>query len=184
MLTKSINVETREEIEILPGDCLLYRPKGKFGWLISLKTWHMIGHCECFIGEFVDKNDKSGTIYTNKSVASRDGKGVDVYDFRVDNLCYVLRPPDSFNLVHAMNWFDNQARGQKYDWLGLLRFGWRTKFQPDKMAENKQFCSEFLARFYNKGDWPLFNTEDCDSIAPFEFLLAPFVRIIKLLEVQ
>ncbi len=72
---------TQPQIEALlqPGDCLLYRPKGVFGFFIRVKTWHHIAHCEMYVGK-------------GKAAASREGKGVAIYPLRVSELAYVLRP--------------------------------------------------------------------------------------------
>lgn len=151
-----------------PGDCLLYSPgHSVFSLLISIKTWNAISHCECYIGD-------------NKSVASRDGLGVGEYDLRLNGLKYVLSPPiEKFSIIEALRWFET-VKGQKYDWLGLLRFSWSSAYVPGELTDNKMFCSEFLSRFYDKGGWEIFNDVDCDSIAPCNFLLAPFVKRIKL----
>ena len=54
-------------IALRSGDCLLYRATGLFGWLISIKTWSVVSHCEGYVGN-------------GKAVASRDGVGVGLYD--------------------------------------------------------------------------------------------------------
>jgi len=141
------------------GDCLLYSPKGFFGWVISLKTWHEVAHCEAYVGG------------PGLSVASRDGVGVGQYDWRRSELKYVLRPNQPFNLAAALERFNSEWRGQGYDWLGLLRFGWRAPVSAFRF-QNKQFCSEFLTRFYRAGGMDPFNGEDADAIAPFMFLLS------------
>jgi len=141
------------------GDCLLYAPKGFFGWVISLKTWHAVAHCECYVG-------------TGLSVASRDGIGVGQFDWRRDGLKYVLRPNQPIDLFAALARFDSEWRGQGYDFMGLLRFGWREPVSLFRF-QNKQFCSEFLCRFYRAGGIDPFNGEDADSIAPFQYLLSP-----------
>lgn len=143
-----------------PGDNLLYRPKGFFGWLIAIKTWHKISHCECYIGD-------------GQSVASRDGIGVGIYPLRTAELCYILRPKEPFLLAAAMDKFRRSYQGQGYDWAGLLRFAWREPVSQIRF-NNKQFCSEFLTRFDRDGGMKeLFNGEDADAIAPFQFLLDP-----------
>lgn len=144
-----------------PGDCLLYRAKGVFGWLIALKTWHSIAHCEAYIGN-------------GRSVASRDGIGVGVYDTRLSELRYVMRPkPGTFSQPLALNTFYRKYQGQGYDWLGLLRFAWRAEVSATRF-NNKQFCSEFLTRYYRAGGLEPFNeAEDADAIAPFQFATSP-----------
>lgn len=144
--------------ELKPGDALLYGPKGFFGWVISIKTWHAVAHCECYIGN-------------GQSVASRDGLGVGQYPLRTEGLIHVLRPTAPFQLFRAMLWYVQSAKGQKYDWMGLLRFAWRARVVPEAQ-DNKQFCSEFLARFYRAGGMDPFNGEDADAVAPSYFLLS------------
>jgi hypothetical protein len=144
-----------------PGDCLLYAPKGFFGWVISIKTWNQVAHCEVYIGN-------------GKSVASRDGIGVGEYDLRTSELKHVMRPNQPFELRLAYDWFARKARGQGYDWLGLLRFAWRSRVVPERF-DNKQFCSEFAARFYRAGGLDPFNGADADAIAPFQFAVSPYL---------
>lgn len=151
--------------KLQPGDCLLYSPKGFFGMLIFLKTWHNVAHCECYLGN-------------GKSVASRDGQGVNIYPLRNTELIYVLRPKQNFNINKALAWFCKEARGQKYDWLGLLRFTWRSDYIKGN-TNNRQFCSEFLTRFYRNGDLPIFNKEDADAVAPYEFTLSEYLEDVS-----
>ena len=79
------------------GDCLLYKPSGIFGWIISIKTWHAIGHCEGFLG--------TDLIGRRWSVASRDGLGVNTYELRTKDLALVLRPIQPFDQTAALAWF-------------------------------------------------------------------------------
>lgn len=152
-------------IDAQPGDCLLYKPTGLFGWIISAKTWHWISHIEIYTGD-------------GQSVASRDGKGVGLYPVREDKLVYILRPNQLFNLPKAMEWF-NLVNGQGYDWLGLLRFSWRKSYVPENLTANKQFCSEFATRFYRNGGFDPFPREDADAIAPFQYESNPFFSLVK-----
>jgi len=158
--------------ELQPGDCLLYSPapKSVFGWLIAIKTWHAVSHCEVYIGE-------------GMSVASRDGKGVDSYPVRWDNLSIIMRPKGEykFNLQAALKWFITEAKGQKYDWVGLLRFSWRSDFVKGG-ENNKQFCSEFATRFYRAGGLDPFNGEDADAVPPYLFSISPVFSRVPLKE--
>jgi hypothetical protein len=148
-----------------PGDCLLYSAKGLFGAAISVKTWHSTAHCEIYVGNCC-------------SAAARDGLGVDIYPVRGEQLQYILRPKLSMNISMALAWFIKQAQGQKYDWLGLLRFTWRKKY-VFKGTDNRMFCSEFLTRFYRAGGFEPFSTcVDADDVAPFEFLTSPMLDLI------
>lgn len=137
---------------VQPGDVLLYRPSGVFGWLIALKTWHAIAHCEAYAGR-------------GYAVASRDGVGVGRYPVRREGLVRILRPVPAVDMDAAMAWFAT-VDGQKYDWLGLIRFAtWRAQHPRDRM-----FCSAFLTRWLRAGHAEPFQPdEDADSIAPFEF---------------
>lgn len=139
-----------------PGDCLLYRPTGFFGWLIAVKTWTKVSHVEVYAG-----NDTS--------VASRDGLGVNRYSMRLDGLGYILRPNKPFSLMAGIAWFDG-VRGQKYDWLGLLCFTLAVK----QGAKDRMFCSEFATRFYRAASLQPFSPEtDADHVAPAQFLQSP-----------
>ena len=139
---------------LLPGDCLLYRPKGFFGWLIAVKTWARIAHCEMYFGR-------------GWSVASRDGEGVNYYPVREDRLAAVLRPKKFFDMPAAMKWFRATAWHQKYDWLGLLCF----TLAKSQSNLNKMWCSEFLTRCYRQGGFhPFAPWWDADRIAPAQFI--------------
>lgn len=139
------------------GDCLLYSGNSPLSWLIKIKTWNKITHCEMY---FVN-----GT-----STASRDGIGTGVYPFRDKGLIKVLRPIipfDSIKLVEFINNTDNQP----YDWFGLLRFVWigKVPFGNNK----KMFCSEYMVRAYRAAGLEMFNKVDADTIAPWMFELLP-----------
>lgn len=149
---------------IKPGDVLLYQGTGLFGLIIQLKTWSKIGHCEVYVGD-------------GYSIASRDGKGVATYPLRINNLIRILRPNRPFKLALAIAWYLTEAQGQKYDWLGLLRFTWGTDYCKGN-TNNKQFCSEFLCRFFRSGGVDICNSCDADQIPPCFFDLSPvFDRI-------
>lgn len=161
-----LKVDDVQSITIKPGDCLLYKSTSLFGLLIGFKTWHDVSHCEAYVGQ-------------GFSVASRDGKGVEKYPIRTDGLIHVLRPTVPFDLDKAMRVFRMKYKGQKYDWMGLLRFAWRSKVVPDN-KDNRQFCSEFLTRFYRAGGLDPFNGMDADCIPPCHFLLSDhFVEVMN-----
>jgi hypothetical protein len=141
---------------------MLYSPKGVYGWIISIKTWHSVAHVEAYVGHTVGGNKQL-------SVASRDGVGVGQYDTRFDGLIHIMRPVVPFAIDTAMQRFRKEWQGQGYDWLGLIRFGWRAPVSNLRF-NNKQFCSEFLARWYRAGGLDAFNGDDPDAIAPSDFL--------------
>jgi len=130
-----------------PGDGLLYRPSGLIGRLIALKTWSPWSHVEMAIRQ-------------GKTIAARE-EGVNYYDTRWDHLGMVVRPPRTFDINTALDWFDDKACGQAYDLLGLFRF-----FTCGKQSLDKQFCSELLTRVYREGGVPIFNGQDADLVPP------------------
>lgn len=147
------------------GDVILYRPtKGSiFGWIISIKSWHKISHCECYIGD-------------SFSVASRDGIGVNNYPVRDTEAAVVLRikPEYKFSLPAALKWFLT-VRGQKYDWLGLLVF----TLAVHQGSKDRMFCSEFVTNFLRAGGVEPFSPEtSADSVAPFQFETSPIFDLV------
>lgn len=133
------------------GDVLLYDRKGFFNSLIRLKTGSKYSHCEVYAGN-------------NMAWASRNGEGCYLYCFDARGLVGVYRPITQPNLQKADEWFQSSAKGQKYDWLGLLAF-WFARWQGAK--NRKMFCSEFVVRFFVEAELPLFASEtDADSVSP------------------
>jgi uncharacterized protein YycO len=136
------------------GDCLLYSGNSPYSWLIKVKTWNKITHCEMY---FVN-----GT-----TLASRDGQGVNFYAFK-ENPIKILRPKATLNQETLVEWFLT-VQNQKYDWLGLLRFAYWDKIPTGH--NNKMFCSEFLVRAYRAAGLKIFSWFDADAIAPWMFEL-------------
>lgn len=133
------------------GDCLLYRPKGIFGRIIQVKTWHNISHVE---------------VYANfgMSFASRDGLGVNLYPWRDTELAWVLRPSKPLPNPEAGIRYAMGMEGTPYGWGNLLAFvGLPIKF-PGIV------CSAFATEIYRHAGWNIFPTDASDDIAPFEFL--------------
>jgi hypothetical protein len=142
---------------LLPGDLLLFRSTGLMGQGIQLKTSSKVTHCEIYIG-------------SGRTIASRDGIGVDTYDFKHDNLAMILRPTGSVDMSEMIKWHLT-VKGQKYDWAGLF-FG----FVARKWGRenNKMFCSEYCTRAYRKGGvQPFRPSVDADSISPGDFFKSP-----------
>jgi len=160
---------------LLPGDTLIYRPKGFFGHLIAIKTWNKhASHVEVYLGN-------------GESFASRDGIGVNVYKLRTHGLSYILRPVPRLNWDRAWIWIDS-VKGQKYDWKGILVF----TLAVGEGSYEKQFCSEAWTRFYRAAGVEPFSTYrdgnplvDADTVAPstclysaqFEVLWSPYVDL-------
>jgi uncharacterized protein YycO len=137
------------ETNLRPGDCLLYSPKGVFGKIVQLKTWHPISHVEIYRG--------MGTSW-----ASRDGQGVNSYPWRNTELAYVLRPTQTLYLTNADAWATLQI-GTPYGWLELLEFINITH------RGKGMFCSEFACYYYRAAGWPMFPLDLPSQIAPFQF---------------
>lgn len=140
------------------GDVLLYRGSGLFGWLIRLKTWHDVGHVEVYVGH-------------RQSVASRDGKGVDLYPLRTAGLITVCRPKLPVDVLAGLTWFHGM-RGTPYGWLDLANFLGLT---VDKRGI---VCSPFATLFCRAEGLDPFNGEPANDIAPFEFALSPVFQVI------
>lgn len=143
--------------DLLPGDCLLYFQNSVFDWLVALKTWNKVAHIEIYAGQ-------------GKSLASRNGKGVDIYPVRFPGLAMVRRPTIPLNWDKGMIWFYSTAKGQGYDWKGLLCFTLAVR----QGSAKKMFCSEYGARQYRKFGLNICAPDyDADKIAPAQHLQTP-----------
>ncbi len=138
--------------DLLPGDTLLYKRSGFFGWIISLRTGSVISHVEIFAGN-------------GESVASRDGVGVGRYPFRTQGLGYVLRPA-TFHADLANKWFES-VKGAKYSWIDLANF-----ILPSVTVDSTgMFCSEFAVGYLRAGGVGLAHKEPTVKISPRDFRL-------------
>jgi hypothetical protein len=143
-----------------PGDCLVYAGRSFWSWFIKVKTWSPASHVEVYIGD-------------GKAVASRDGKGVNLYDSTNTNLLAILRPNETFDIKAALAYFDT-VRGRKYDWWGLMRF-----FRIGQYTDKKMFCSEFATSFYRAGGFfPFHATYEPDKVSPGMYLASPEMDLI------
>ena len=139
--------------QLRAGDALLYKARGFYGWLISLKTWHPVSHVEICLG-------------LGLSAASRDGLGVNLYPLRLSDLAYVWRPRDRFNAVAALN-YAVAHKGEPYGWLDLLAF------IGIKRDGKGIVCSPFATDVQRAGGIDPFNGEESRLIAPFQWLTSP-----------
>ena len=149
---------------IEPGDSLLYygesgpnhfgkQHAGIVDWMIAVKTSYWIAHIEIYTG-------------SGMSVASRNGIGVNRYPLRLGGLMAVRRPRQGIDLFSAEKWFVGSARGQGYDFKGLLCFYLAVK----RGSPTKMFCSEFALRWYRHAGFQPFNPDvDADRTGPCEF---------------
>ena len=147
------------------GDALLYygsadpripsrdQNAGFIDLAIATKTSGRVSHIELYAGDGI-------------SQASRNGIGVNRYALRLPGLVAVRRPKVIFDWGIGEHWFDSSARGQKYDFLGLMCFYLAVKRgSPDRM-----FCSEFALRRYRHSNFQPFNPDhDSDRTSPFDF---------------
>jgi hypothetical protein len=148
-----------------PGDVLLYRPKGLVGWLIASRTWSNWAHVEVYIG-------------AGRSVASRDGIGVDEYPVRLTELGRVLRPHQRIDRSAAMTWFHAKAQGQRYDYLAILRF-LLPHFITRDLDTTRQICSAFAVRFLRAGGVDLVAPDlDADLVAPSTLVATPAAVVL------
>jgi hypothetical protein len=139
-------------LDLQPGDVLLYKPKGIFGRMIALKTWHNIAHVEIYMGSGI-------------SVAARDGLGVNYYPLRTEQLVHVLRPEIPFD-IEAADQYIASVLGQPYGWLDLLRF---IGFNVNGKG---MICSTLATNVLRAGHVAIFNDESADDVAPFQFMLS------------
>lgn len=147
-----------------PGDHLLYGAREWYDFIVAFKTWSPAVHIEIYNG-------------LGMSLASRHGIGVNMYPLREADLITILRPKKIGTLPNAARWFAEFARGQGYDWKGLLCFMLAVKQgSPDKM-----FCSEFACQFDRAAVIDSFAPDfPADKVAPGSFLMSPAFEKVPL----
>jgi len=151
---------------LTPGRCVLYRPSNLIGVIISIKTWSWTSHIEVVVSR-------------TTSVAARM-EGVNEYPIRNDKyVCGVLEPTMPFDLTSAMEWFDAQAKGDKYDLGGLFDF-YLPKDQGNNTTNYKsEFCSMLADLFYNAGNfYPFAAAWPAKKVAPAQFWQSPLFKQI------
>lgn len=141
--------------DLLPGDVLLYKGRGVFGWLTRTKTWADVGHVEVYVGDGI-------------SVTAAKHKGVNYYPVNLGkDLRYVLRPITSVDITSGVEWFESNARGQKYDTWGLFKAFYLRK----SGAKDKMWCSEIVDAFLRACGVNVFASDlPPDAVAPSQFL--------------
>jgi hypothetical protein len=123
-----------------PGDAILYFSHDFGSWLIALKTWTKVAHVEIYRGNQV-------------SYSSRCQTGVNAYPLRLDGVAAVRRPKQPLDLLAADAWFETNARGQPYDWRGLLCFALARRGGE----RHKMFCSEMATHYYRAAGFAPFD---------------------------
>jgi hypothetical protein len=145
---------------IQPGDVLLYSGTGFNAWVIKVKSWSAVSHCELALSQ-------------TQTAASRDGIGVGTYELRRDDLIHVLRPDTPLDMT-GVKAFHAACLGQQYDWWGLLRF-----YTLGQQSMDKQFCSEYVTRLLRHGRLePFQDAYDADLVSPGMFLCS--ARLIRI----
>jgi hypothetical protein len=144
--------------DLVQGDFLFYGPKRMFDLVSQIvmrrTAWGYAVHVEIFHGE-VD-----GQLM---STASRNGIGVNLYSLRTEQLISVRRAKHNWNYHEAFAWFLDNAKGQGYDFKGLMCF----TYAVQQGSPNKMFCSEYATRFARKGDFHIVNYRtDADTVSP------------------
>jgi len=153
---------TRAELQ--PGDILLYCPVSPWGWLIRLKTWSPVSHCETYAGQ-------------GKSIGARDGRGVNTYDLMTDHLRNVVRPPSTLDLAKMLTWHQSVI-GKGYDWWGLMAF-----FRLGKGVKDRYTCSEHVTLAMRAGGIEFFQPNyPAQSVSPGMFLTSPIAEVCAYVE--
>lgn len=120
------------------ADILLYdTPDNMTDDIIELGTASDVAHIEIYHGNGL-------------SLASRNGIGVNAYDFRLEGLMYVRRLVVPFDQKKADAWFYAGIRGLPYGWAGLLQF------VNMEIPCKGLICSSFVDLYLQKGDAPMF----------------------------
>jgi cell wall-associated NlpC family hydrolase len=124
--------------DLIAGDILLYATKDLVDDVIEWKTSADVAHVELYVGD-------------GKSWASRNGIGVNAYDFRSQGLMRVRRPKVAFNLAKAQPWFDSKEKGQPYGFGDILENA------GVDVVMNGEDCSHFVKDAMEQGDAPQFD---------------------------
>jgi hypothetical protein len=142
--------------DLRPGDCLGYFSRDLIDYAIALKTWTRLAHVEIYEGNGL-------------SVASRNGLGVNRYPLRKTDIAVIRRPFGGMDFESAKSWFETTARGEKYDWKGLLCFTLAVR----QGSMNRMYCSEFMLRWYRAAGFLALDPDwDADKTPP-AFILVP-----------
>lgn len=160
------NLITNIPGELMPGDILLYGSASVTDKLIEFKEGDPdTAHVEVYVGSGI-------------SVASRNGIGVNSYQFRTSGLVHVRRPTGVFVREYAWPWF-LQVKGAPYGWgdikatLDLVEEPEDAWTQPAILMQTGMDCDHFAAVFLWKGMCGQFDvTFDFRKLTPRDFKLA------------
>ena len=139
--------------QLQPGDVLLYKPSSVFGYAIAWLTAGWVSHVELYAGD--------GYAY-----ASRDGRGVSLYDARLDGLAEVRRSTVPLDRTAMHHEFAKRS-GHRYDYATIGKF---LTFGKGKGRTDAEVCSELATILLRAGGHTdLFGTTAPDEISPRDF---------------
>jgi hypothetical protein len=164
--------------DLRPGDILLYGDNKLSNEVVKWKEGDPdTDHVEIYVG-------------SNLTVASRNGIGVNTYQFQQSGLVHVRRPlsfitPDalgrqaiSFDLKAAMEWFE-QVKGAPYGWgdikdnAGFAEMPEDALTNPAILVKTGMDCSHFASLFLRAGGSYQFDPSfDARKITPRDFKLS------------
>lgn len=148
-----------------PGDLLLYSRKTWFGLGIKYKTWSKYTHVEVYKGEGLTHAARDGFNFRKPPTP---GTGVGTFPISFNGLVKVRRPYLTPNLEAASK-YEEEVKGQIYDWVGIFRF-----FTLGKQSQDKQFCSETATRWERiAGTRPFAEAQDADLVTPRDLTITP-----------
>jgi len=153
--------------ELRPGDILLYKNSALVSWWIRFKTWSDVNHCETYIGD--------GKVAAARGPYDGTG-GVNTYDVRLDNLRFIVRPNQPFDIEKMIAWHQTTI-GQKYDLWGVVR----VFYLGGDGKQDRMFCSEHsarMAKLANGGPGMFAEDFDCDEVSPGMILSSPHYNIV------
>lgn len=150
------------------GDILLKSKGSPLNTITKLKTWSDVSHSELYVGTYFSHGE-------SQVITAFPEHGVNFYPYKIENTVYILRP-HTLPTQAGFYWFQKEALGQGYDYLGMAAFFFAQLQGGDN---GKQFCSEVIARLFKKGDAPLLHPRiDADAYAPSSFKTSPLVDYI------
>lgn len=146
--------------ELMPGDILLYRGWSLFDIIIMLHTGSYASHVECYWGQ-------------GMSLASRNGKGVSKYPFRLMGLYAVLRPKMRLDFDRGNAWFFSKANNKPYGFADLGRFVLL------KIPGRGMICSQFVALLFDNLGASLFAGHwERGAISPRDFMVTDHLDLV------
>ena len=136
------------KLHLKPGDILLYDPGTFIDWLIALRGFNKLVHCEVYI---------SG----DRSLAVRPGIRCGLLRTN-PNFKVVLRPTVEFDLTKCLQVYNNRLVMNNYNRISLL-----LPFTPKKGTNT---CASLVNDLFTYMGNPLFSSNRIGGILPSDFL--------------